>query len=184
MPRALLVVAVVLLCAACGSGNAAATVNGTVAGQEIGAQDAIFNVFASGSDSEAAIGISNAANSCALVTASKQPKNARAIAIALATQTATTTAAPSAAGTWNVVPDVRALTGNVAVATYVATDGTCIPIHEIQATSGTVTLTRVDASGYGGTFDLRFTDGSHVTGSFTASRCAALGPDASTGTCT
>ncbi len=57
MRRALLV-GVVLLCGACGGGNAgatvnrtvAATVNGTVAGQEIGAQDAIFNVFASGSD--------------------------------------------------------------------------------------------------------------------------------------
>jgi hypothetical protein len=43
-------------------------------------------VFASGSDSQAAIAISNAANSCALVTANKQPKNARPIAIGLATR--------------------------------------------------------------------------------------------------
>ena len=35
---------------------------------------------------------------------------------------------------------------------------------------GTVTLTRIDASGYAGTFDMTFSDNSHVTGNFTALR--------------
>jgi len=51
------------------------------------------------------------------------------------------------------------------------------------AVSGTLTLTRVDANGYAGTFDVTFSDGSHATGSFSANRCAALTPNIG-GVCT
>jgi hypothetical protein len=51
-----------------------------------------------------------------------------------------------------------------------------------------VTLTRIDASSYAGSFDFTFSDGNgsvvgHLTGSFNANRCDALGPSIG-GTCT
>jgi hypothetical protein len=43
-------------------------------------------------------------------------------------------------------------------------------------TGGNITLTKIDASGYSGTFDITFGgNGGHVTGSFGTASCAALG---------
>jgi hypothetical protein len=44
-----------------------------------------------------------------------------------------------------------------------------------------VTLTRIDATSYAGNFDMTFSDGNgsvtgHVTGSFSANLCDAVGP--------
>ena len=55
-----------------------------------------------------------------------------------------------------------------------ATDARCESVLVVEANSGTVRLTRVDANGYSGTFDIVFADGSHITGSFTANECTAL----------
>ena len=178
--------AALLVCAACGGGRSSpVSVNGNIAGQPMGAQDAVSNVFASGADSAALILFTNTANTCAKLSANQQPKNAKAIILTVGTQNATNISAPTAPGTYTVhdFATVKNVTGNVAVAQYAATDATCTPIADADSASGTVTLTRVDSTGYAGSFDITFSDGSHITGSFTANRCAALS-DTIAGTCT
>jgi hypothetical protein len=178
--------AALFVCGACGGGGSSnATVNGTISGQSMGAQDSVSNVLTSSSDSEGLILITNAANTCGKLTAGQQPRNAKAILIEIGTQTATAVSAPAASGTYTVHSSgtIGNFTGNVALALYAATDANCNPVSSIEASSGTVTLTRVDSTGYSGTFDITFSDASHVTGSFTAGKCTALSTNIQ-GTCT
>lgn len=179
--------AALFVCGACGGGgsSSSAAVNGTIGGQSMGAQDSVSNVLTSGSNSEGLILITNAPSTCSKLTAGQQPKNAKAIFVEIGTQPASGgVTAPAANGTYTVmtVATIGNATGNVALASYVATDATCNPVTSIDASSGTITLTRVDANGYSGTFDITFADASHVTGSFTANRCAALSTN-NQGTC-
>jgi len=177
--------AALFVCGACGGGSSSpASVSGTLAGQAMGAQDAVSNVLTSGSDSQGFVLITNASNTCAKLTANQQPKNAKAIAVGVATTNATGFSAPAAAGTVTVYSSaaIGNATGNVAVAQYVATDAVCNTIAQIEGSSGTLTLTRVDANGYSGTFDITFSDGSRATGSFSANKCTALS-DSIAGTC-
>jgi hypothetical protein len=174
------------VCGACGGGSASssASVTGTLGGAPMDAQDAVSNVFTSGSNSEGAILITNAPSTCAKLAANQQPKNAKAIQVAIGTQTGSAYFAPAASGAYPVYSAAASasVTGNVALALYVSTDASCNPVATVGATSGTVTLTRVDSGGYSGTFDITFSDASHITGSFTANRCTALSPTPG-GTC-
>jgi hypothetical protein len=185
MRKGILAVAL-FACGACGGGSSTnATVNGTISGQSMGAQDSVSNVLTSSGNSEGLILITNAGNTCGKLTANQQPRNAKAIFIDMATQTTTTFSAPAASGAYTVYSSgtIGNVTGNVALALYAATDANCNPVTSIEATSGTVTLTRVDSTGYSGTFDITFSDASHVTGSFTAGKCTALSTNIQ-GTCT
>lgn len=178
--------ALLALCGACGGGGGSTSVNGTVGGQSMTARDSISNVIQSGSDSAGVILISNTANSCALITAQKQPKNAQALLIEIGTQTATAASAPSAPGTYPVYSQAASTSvmGNVAIVFYAATDAACATTADYESVSGTVTLTRVDTYGYAGTFDVTFGNGGgHVTGSFTTTVCPALTTSIG-GTCT
>ena len=180
--------AALFVCGACGGGSSSsgsATVNGNIGGQPMAAQDAVSNVLTSGSNSQGFILITNASNTCGKLAASQQPKNAKAIAVGIATQTGTSYAAPAATGAYTVYnsSNIGTASGNVVVGEYVATDALCNNIASIEASSGTVTLTRVDSNGYAGTFDITFSDLSHATGSFTANKCTAL-TDTVGGTCT
>jgi hypothetical protein len=175
------------LCGACGgSSSTAASVQGNLAGQPMGAQDAVSNIINfSTSDVEGAILITNAPGTCAKLAAGQQPKNLKAIQVGMGTQTGNTITAPAASGAYAVhgSSTIGTATGNVAAALYVATDANCNVVTQIEATSGTITLTRADASGLSGTFDITFSDSSHVTGSFGANRCTSLTPTAQA-TCT
>jgi len=116
MQKGILAVALLLVGGACGGGgsSSSASVNGTIDGQSMGAQDAVSNVFTSGSNSEGGILITNSANTCAKLSAGQ----------------------------------------------------------------------RIDSNGYAGTLDLTFSGtAGHVTGSFSANRCAALSMNIG-GTCT
>lgn len=89
---------------------------------------------------------------------------------------------PTAPGTFTVYTLANLpTTGLVAECGYVPADATCTLSAPKECSSGTVTLTRVDAAGFAGTYDVVF-DGHHVTGSFDAPSC----PDVSEsgfGTC-
>lgn len=178
--------AVLFVCGACGGGgsSSSAAVNGTIGGQSMGAQDSVSNVLTTGTDSEGLILITNAPSSCAKLTANQQPKNLKVIFVEIGTQSASGVTAPAANGAYTVktAATIPSATGNVALASYVATDATCNAVTNIDATSGTISLTRVDANGYSGTFDITFADASHVTGSFTANKCTALSTN-NQGTC-
>jgi hypothetical protein len=178
--------AAVLLCGACGGGSSSpASVSGNIGGQSMNAQDAVSGINTVGTNSVAGILITNVANTCSMLTAHQQPRNAKAILIAIGTQNGLSTSAPTSTGTYPVFSPAGIVSarGNVAIAAYGATDANCVTVSRIDATSGTVTLTRVDSSGYAGTFDITFSDSSHVTGSFTASNCAAITSNVQ-GTCT
>jgi len=183
--RNLILAAVLLWCGACGGGSPVtgpATVNGTIIGQSMNARDSVSNVVdvaivnVSFGGSAGLVLITAAPNACANLAASELKKNAKAIFIQVGTQTGRTISPPSGNGNYTVygTSSIAAATGNVAAALYVATDAKCAPVLDDEATSGTVRLTQVDANGYSGTFDITFADGSHVTGSFTANKCAAL----------
>jgi len=180
------VAAAAVLCGACGSGGSgSAMVNGTIGGQSMSAQDAVSNTFTSGSTSQGLLLITNASNACTKLSVNQQPKNTKTIAIGIAQQAASGgLSAPAAPGTYLVMKanEVSGISGNLALVTYVATDANCNQTILIGS-SGTVTLTRVDSSGYSGTFDITFSDASHVTGSFAANNCAALTPNLG-GSCT
>ena len=180
-----LLAAALLACAACGGGNdsSPATVNGTINGQGMGAQDAVSNVLSAGTDSLGFIFVTNAANTCAKVSAGQIPRNGKAIAIFIGMQSASGISAPATTGPYSVLnPAAGSQTGNVALAVYQSVDASCTPNADLAATGGTVTLTRIDASGYAGTFDMTFSDNSHVTGNFTANKCSGLTQNMS-GTC-
>jgi len=150
------------------------------------ARDALSNVITVGTNSVGGILIINSPNTCAKLSANQLPRNAKGIAIAIGTNSASRLSAPTATGTYTVYSQAATAgkTGNVATALYGATDANCVPVSSIETTSGTVTLTRVDSSGYSGTFDITFSDASHVTGSFSASKCAAYSPSIQQATCT
>jgi hypothetical protein len=174
-----LAAALLLVCGACGgAASSPASVSGTINGQPMDAQDALSNVVTVGTNSVGGILIVNSANSCAKFTARQQPRNAKAIVIAAGNQSsASAVSAPAATGSYTVHSGstIGSATGNVATAAYVATDQNCVTTSSLDATAGTVTLTRVDSNGYSGNFDLTFAGSAgHLTGSFTANRCAAL----------
>ena len=190
-------IALVLLlaCAACRGGTHSkpappASVNGTVGGQPMNAQDSASNVYSFDPDSEVLVYIMNVANSCTMLTASQQPSNAKVIAIQIATRSASGVSAPTALGNYPIytAAGVGAASGNVSLARYQTSDPTCAAMSDYEATSGSVTLTRIDASSYAGDFDITFSDSGtgsvvgHLTGSFNANLCAALGPTIG-GTC-
>ena len=170
--------ATLFVCGACGGSSSPVTVNGNLAGSAMGAQDAVSNTPSTG-DFPALMLFTNAPNTCARLAAGEQPKNAKALAIGIGTINGNIFFAPAASGSFTVYgfAEVGNHTGNVAVAQYIGTDAACTQVADLEGTSGTVTLTRVDANGYAGTFDITFADLSHVTGNFTANKCAALSQD-------
>ena len=181
--------AALLTCVACGGGGSSsspATVNGTIGGQGMGAQDAVSAVITVAPNSLGDILITNSPNTCAKLSAGQIPRNAKAIAFGLGTVSGTSISAPTVTATFTVYSQANIIgkTGNVGIARYQAIDANCNPVSDIEATSGTVVLTKVDSTGYAGTLDITFADSSHVTGSFSAARCNALetAPNI-TGTC-
>lgn len=90
--------------------------------------------------------------------------------------------APTAPGTFAVYTLANLPTkGLVAECVYVPSDALCTLSVPTECSSGTVTLTRVDAAGFAGTFDVVF-EGMHVTGSFDAPSCADVS-ESGFGTC-
>jgi hypothetical protein len=192
------IAAVVLaVCAACGGGGSptfatgSASVTGTIGGQSMTPRDAVSVVVQNGSNSAGEIVITNFDTTCAKFNAHQEPKNSQAISIAIGNRSSLTgIVAPSATGTYAVYAQADSFNhvGLQAIALFVSTDASCNanPGQPFPAvTGGTVVLTRIDASGYSGTFDLTFatnTGSSHVTGSFTSAQCAPLAT-VSTTTC-
>ncbi len=189
--RRIMLAVVLALCAACGGGSdggrSPASVNGAIGGQSMTARDAISNVLqVGGGNSAAGILITNVANTCAMLSANRQPRNVQAIIILMGNQSAGGVTAPTSTGPYTVYPlsGPPPATGNVAFVAYGASDASCKGVASYDGASGNVTLTRVDSSGYAGTFDVTFSGaGGRITGSFTSSTCPGLSANANA-TCT
>ena len=89
---------------------------------------------------------------------------------------------PMHAGTYPVSSLVGPLptSGPYAECGFQVTDGTC-RLTETPCTSGEITLTRADATGYAGSFDVVIA-GDHVAGNFDTANCANVSEDGF-GTC-
>ena len=81
-----------------------------------------------------------------------------------------------APGTYTVSNNLT--TAHLASGFLSATDASCHDPTRAMANAGTITLTRASPRhgdpGYAGTFDLRFDNGDHLTGSFDATECSAF----------
>jgi hypothetical protein len=180
------------VCVACGSGSgsgsgSSASVNGTIGGQSMTAREAISNVVQFGAGNSASeILITNVTNICAMVSANQEPRNAQAILMLVGNWNGGVASAATATGVYPVqtFADIQSASGPVALVTYGANDASCNSLPGYDGVSGSVTLTRIDSSGYSGTFDVTFeSTGGHVTGSFSTTACAGLEASID-GTCT
>ena len=135
----------------------------------------------------AAIVLTSATGLCSKVSASQEPKSTQYFVLALGevdynTRTVTPpSGAFSYAVTYTGLPPTR-----FAKILFQGTDASCkaVSAQGVGGVNGTVQLTRADANGYTGTFDLNLqqTDASghvtgtadHVTGTFNTTNCAGL----------
>ncbi|HYV66412.1 MAG TPA: hypothetical protein VE964_09225 [Myxococcales bacterium] len=120
--------------------------------------------------------IGNVGGSCALMSASRQPRNWATLDIQLADQGPTGFSPPAGTGSFTIVP--ASFTGQFpahwAVAAFDMTGDSCQNLVGGNAVSGTVTLTSKAGGAYAGSFDLIFDSGDHVTGTFAAAHCAGI----------
>lgn len=151
-------------------------------------KDAVSNVLRNSTNSLGAILITNVDSTCAKINASQSPKNAQLMSVAIGTRSQSGLVAPTAPGTFPVfsLNDGLSVQGPFAVFGFESRDANCHTNASYDVISGgTVTLTRVDANGYSGTFDVTFTSSpsSHVTGSFNTAQCAGLTTSATATSC-
>ena len=174
-----LALAMIVALAACGGGSSSSvTVTGTVKGQPIvAAENTSGNVTFPGTTTIiGAIAITSKTGICTAAAANKEPNSLRSVIILVGTRTAgsTSNSPPTDPGTYTVTTS-----GSETKFAYVSvgqTDATCTTIDAqvAQATSGTVTLTKVSNGSYAGSFDVTLDSGDHITGTFDATNCAAL----------
>jgi len=172
--------ALLAVCAACGGGNptfatGTATVSAPINGVTMTPQDAISVVFQSGSNSLAEVFISSFPTACSKINAHQEPKNSQAVVIALGNRSSTTAiVAPSVTGDYPVyLASDHSHIGVQASLQFLVSDQNCVLVTQLDASAGTVTLTRIDANGYAGTYNVTFGT-STVTGSFSSAQCAPL----------
>lgn len=179
-----------MLCAACGGGTASSnTVRGTVSGYSLNARDGVSQVVRNGpSVSFAMVLMTSIANACPVFSAGHMLRNDETVLLRLATreqyQSGAKTLPPSLLGEYPIVSEVATpASGKFAILDFLVIDAACTASETLESNGGKVTLTRVDATGYTGTFDVTFTSGDHVTGSFDTTDCQALTPGSTPHTC-
>ncbi|HWE22601.1 MAG TPA: hypothetical protein VG496_01555, partial [Myxococcales bacterium] len=140
--------------AACGGGQTynltgSGTVTGTFNGVSLNAGDAVSNLVSQSGGSAGAILITTSTAQCNLINNHQALKNGQALALELGTQSGNTVSAPTL-GTHTVFTSggIVGQNGKVGIAQYVATNASCSG-NVLEAVSGTITLTRVEATGYG-----------------------------------
>jgi hypothetical protein len=179
-----------VLCVGCGAGTVAPNaVNGSVSGYSLQARDGVSEVVQNTpSVSFAMVLVTSVANACPLFSSGHMLRNDQTLLLRLARreqdQSGTRTLPPSVVGEYPIVSEVAIpVSGKFAILDFVVIDAACTAIQTLESTSGKVTLTRIDAKGYTGTFDVTFTSGDHVTGSFDTIDCPALTPGSTPHTC-
>jgi hypothetical protein len=79
---------------------------------------------------------------------------------------------PSGPGTYQMYTlEALPMTGLAGECGIIADDATCRIALGPRCTSGSVTLTRVDAQGYAGTYDVVLDNGDHLAGAFDSPSC-------------
>ena len=116
---------------------------------------------------------------CADTAAHQRHGNVAVFSVGLVDQDAAgNDSAPAAPGTYTILPSKSAGAGRWAVAFYEVTNAFCQDVESSdeapKAVSGSVLLTKVDSTGWTGTFDLVLSTGDHVTGAFTSPLCPTI----------
>jgi len=167
-----------------GSGSTGATLNGVVRGQPMKPADAVSSParvsLGAISADVAAIVLSDVSGVCGKLTANTEPKNGKALVMMLAEvdRSSFAVTAPSGPGTFDVFNPAGTLgipPAHLAVVRF-GVNESCgeVPEQSAVATSGTVKLTSVSASGYAGTYTIGFETGEEITGEFHTASCSGL----------
>ncbi|MFT3693668.1 MAG: hypothetical protein QM831_11045 [Kofleriaceae bacterium] len=121
------------------------------------------------------IDIVDFADACSIADESSQPSS-KDLRFLLTETNGDTRSSPSGPGTYAIGFPMPPDSGPYAECGLYVYDATCQITQMIPAESGSVTLTRVDANGYTGTFDVTI-DGDEITGSFDTTNCANASED-------
>lgn len=159
--------------AACGSSSG--SFDGTVAGNKLSVEDAVFVNTSAESGDFISVVLADVADICDLMKANKQPKEATALTLRLMTFADAATLTTVAPGTFNVAASPT-MGDNFASAFFTKTDASCedtLTGFAGTATAGSVELTSITVSADGkaeGTFDLTF-GSDRGKGDFSATYC-------------
>src|ERR1041384_1179072 len=147
-----------------------------VKGQHLVVADTISGSATLGSSSNTAglIILTNVSGACADLTQGKRPKNSMTLGFFLTdvNQTTFATSAPTAPGTYTISGSATK-SAEVSFETY---DGTCAKVGSASddGATGTVNLTGINNGAYSGDFDVIFTGGDHIKGSFGGTACGSM----------
>lgn len=181
-------VAAAIACTSGGGGSGitgTATVTGTLNGHAFQAADALsatamVPVQGGTPANSGLVTIASASGLCQDASANLEPKSTQYLFLVFTDVDLVTsqTSPPTAPGVYVIASGTQA--SKVAIARYDQSDAFChaVPGAAENATSGTITLTAVNAGSYSGTFDLTMAGGGaspvdHVTGQFNAPFCQA-----------
>jgi hypothetical protein len=150
-----------------GSGSqGSSSVSGTAGGQPVTTVD---EVGLSGTEVQngitvayAGAAITNVPGTCAVLERHGDPPSATVLLVAVGVEGSTVPP-----GTYVV----GAQSTQTAQATYFSQDAACKQTLNLNATSGTVTLTAASGAFVEGSFDLHFANGDHLSGTFSAPMC-------------
>ena len=180
MKRAALLIALSVL-VACGGGTSvpsgSATVNGTVFGEALSAKDAMYFDAASEGQSYRGISIVDVSGVCPRSQQNRDAPDSTSLILSLVSYDSSGNYLTPGVGTYPI--DSTGTVTAAAGAVFDHVDQSCASTLQSTeqyngkyAASGSVTVTKADASELDGTFDLTMESGDHLTGSFKAPRCA------------
>src|SRR5262245_3815754 len=176
---------------ACGSSSSSRNnINGTIRGQRFAVADVVsttgqVRVTGGGTLNLGVAVMTTAGGYCGTIGAAKENRNSQYFNIFLGVTDANgAPTPPSAPGTFTVTTQQFTANANVALANFVALDANCqeLAAQTAISQSGTVNLTGVSNEAYSGTFDMMLDSNDHITGSFSAASCPALGAVITNGT--
>lgn len=142
-------------------------VMGTVGGVALGAQDAVFMKLSTTPDNRTVVAITSFSSACDIYATDRFSRGS--VSLTLELLSGGPNEGSTAPGDYTLGQPPAAFTGDL-LATWNSVDTSC-GVTQVQATSGTVSVTEVSASSLVGTFDVTF-GGQRVTGSFDAVGCA------------
>ena len=162
--------------AACGGGDDAGSVSGTVHGTSVPVADSVSAAVTINTNQHvASIVLANTGDVCKDVTNHVNHPNEKVVIITVGDYANLTLTTPTAAGDYSIYQggSVPAKAATLQVLMY---DLNCAPVTTsgAKATSGTVTLTTVSGNTFAGKFDALLDSEDHITGSFSPSECPAI----------
>jgi hypothetical protein len=162
--------------AACGGGDDAGSVSGTVHGTAISVGDSVSAAVTVNTNQHgAAILLTSSANVCPDLMNHENHPNEKVVVITVYDYANLTATTPTAPGDYSIYQggSIPAKAASLQVLMY---DTTCAPItnNGAKATSGTVKLTKVSGNTFAGTYDALLDSEDHITGSFNPTECPAI----------